>query len=232
MHQFQIATTLWLVMVALALPAFALDNFPPGTAGGPLDLRSYTRFVHLAPGVCPLTVSLSGRQVAALTYQQCTRYLPIMQGNYTVSLQPLGQSLLDPNSAYGPLSLYALFYSTVLIVGQPDAVRVLPLPDDPMLPSVGWVRVRFVNAAYKSPPLTLSQQGGERLFWDLPFGCISEYRTIRRRACGYTITTPIERCIVSLPPQSKEVKVYTVVIYRGETADEPYKAMVLQDRRL
>jgi len=233
MHQWWTAAKVLLALAVLVSPACAFDMFPPAGLGGPTDLSSYTRFVHLASGVCPLSFSLNAFPVAKLDFGQCTGYQAINQQNYALQVQPTGGSLLAPQASFGPLPLRSQYYYTVLVMGQSDMLRVKVLDDDPGLPPAHHVRVRFVNAALTAPPLTLSTCGeaAAPVFCDIAPGCASDYRLLPSGLAGYRITTARSATpLVDVVTQPCNGWVYTVVVYGGYTPEEPYRVIVLRDR--
>ncbi len=220
-----------LLLAVLAAPALAFDTFPSDFTGGPTDLRCYTRFAHLAPGLGRVVISLGTFPVTTLDYGQRTGYQAINQGHYPLSFHPAGECTLGPITSYGPIRLYAQSYSTVLLVGHGPALRLLQLPDDPSLPPAGRVRVRLVNAALDAPPQTLQTTTCQPLVCTLPAGGISPYQQLPARTNGFCLMAPHAATpLLQIPPLPRTGRVFTIVISSGQSAVCPYQALVLVDR--
>ncbi len=223
-----------MVLGLLGVPAAAaiFDTVPSALIGGPTDLRTDVRFVHLAPGVPAIDISLGHYPLAAnLAYGQGTRYQTIFQQWYDVQARPTGAAITTPPLVSQPARFIAQFSYTMLLLGTPGALWLLQLGDDPGLPPVKKSRVRFVNAVLNSPPLTLDPVAGGALFPAMKYGAVTPYQEIPAPREPFRVTTrdsdkPLAR--IALPPAGS--RVYTVVLYGDFKVPASLHSLLLIER--
>ncbi|MHB9131368.1 MAG: DUF4397 domain-containing protein [Armatimonadota bacterium] len=231
MHRFRIAATLFLACIAMAMPALALDDYPPTGAGGPTDLCAYVRMVNLLPGSPPLTVTLDNFTVLDnLAYARPFGYQGIMQRSYLLTLRPTGTATTAPPLVAANVRFTSQFYYTVVAMPTPQGPGIVQLYDDPKLPPSGQVRVRYLNAVLSAPSLIISANG-QPLATSVPYGYTTPYLTLPQNQLTTSVTwtgcttppTPVTF------PQGK-VRVATVIIYGDARQTGPLGALVLPER--
>jgi hypothetical protein len=224
------ALALLLMVAGLSLPAFSLETIPPVGAGGPTDLRSFVRVAHLVPQAPTVDVYLdTTRVVVGLQPGVASGYQAIMGArNYRLALRPAGATLTTSPIYEAAVSLDPRFYSTVAIVGAPDALQIIHLADDTNLPRRGETHVRFFNALRNAPVLMVSEADGTPLFAECPFG-VTEYRRAMRLNGPFVVTAMGNTtAIAQIPIPPEDVRVYTIIVYGDYQAVQPLTLILVE----
>jgi hypothetical protein len=220
------------LIAVLALPAWAIQDYPPAGIGGPTDLRAYVNLLNVAPGASPLDIYLNTYRIAAgVPYGQATGYRAIMQQDYSAGIRPAGSPLSDAPLVATPLRLRSQYYYTLAVLGVPGDLRLVPLADDPAIPPSGQVRVRVLNALYGAPPLTVANAQGTPLFAATPYGMVTPYRLLPLTGYGpVTVTAGNAPPLLRVLAPTEQARVYTLVIAGNPRGGVPAQAFLVVER--
>jgi len=166
-----------LAVLSVPLAVCAISATPASAA----DQVGYVRLAHLSPDTPDVDVYLSAvgggppQVFKGVGYGVVSKYLPVPQGTYAVSMRTAGAPATDPpvlttNVTVDPGKAYL-----VAGVGKHADLGLKVINDDLSPPSSGRAKVRVIQASVRAPVLNLSIAGGAAIADNIAFASTTDY---------------------------------------------------------
>ncbi len=137
----------------------------------------YVRALHAVPDAPQVDIYINGKTIARnLAFEQNTAYAAIPEGNYEISLYPVGTTF-EP-ALINSLDIQDHSATTVAVVGTPDDISFLAIPDSAVSAQTGNAMVRFGHLSPFVPAVDINLPDGTTLFEGVSFKELTSYAEV------------------------------------------------------
>lgn len=214
-------------MKRIAILLFSLVCLALGSASA----ESRIRIAHMLPGGPSVDVLVNGvKAFGGTAYKGFTDFLPMPAGKIQVGLVASGTAA--PTLTEASFEVHDALEYTVIVLGTPDAPKLMLYVDEIRPPAASNVRVRVIHASPDAPKIELFavSPASVAVSGALGFGQASRY--IGFKAGTYSFEARIagsKTVVLSLKDIQFELgKVYTIVV-TGSVKDNSLTVVLLLD---
>jgi len=162
---------------------------------------SYIRIFHATPKLRKVDIYTNGHLISKnLSYRKYTPYLSVPSGQHNINIYPSGMKTnllmykninLEENCIYTAASIGDTFGSELFIIPDP---KIAKLEDT--------ARVRFVHLSFDTPSADVILPGGNVLFKDIGYKCVSQYIPLSTGKYNFQVRTTEEYKILLTVPNT------------------------------
>ena len=180
---------------------------------------SYIRILHASPDAPPVDIYANGNILArGLAYRGFTPYMPIAQGEYTLTLFPAGQTGRPILSTR--VDIPAGRIQTIAAINRLEDIALYTVPDPSMTMDPLKAFLRFVHLSPNTPAVDITLPDGTRIFRNVGYKGVTHYIPVDGGT--YTLearTAGTENVILHVPNihlrPGRAYSVYAVGLLRG-----------------
>lgn len=142
-----------------------------------MPAMGYLRVLHAVPDAPNVDVYANDKLIAQnLSYSQYTKYLPIPEGTYTISLYVTGTK--DSPVLSNMLSVNKTDMLTVAAIGMLSNISLLAISDANMPADPTKAKVRFAHLSPNAPAVDITLPDGTILFSNVSFKQVAQYISV------------------------------------------------------
>ena len=170
---------------ALAASALVIAGAPATASAAAPDGHGWVRLAHLSPDTAHVDVRLapvSGDgdvvRIADVAYGAVSKYLPLDDGTWAVSMRPAGSAADAPAVVQASVEVTDGSAATVAVFGRNAGLTTRVVQDDLTPAKSGQARVRLVQASTSRSPVSVASSDGTEVARDAAPTTVSGYAAV------------------------------------------------------